>query len=153
MSAPPGTIELQTLFTGAGGLITVVGLVAWAIKSLGARVLAREDADKAAMSQRLKEQDDAIKALAAKRVDETSQMKDLQRDVQELTKTLGEMKGQLQQATAGIDQRIEGTGRYQRDELEKLRAEMDRRFKDFEFAIRQDVTRIIADQHPRAKRG
>ena len=134
---PDPGLSIPSLVLAIFGGVTSIGtLIVWIIKSLGSRVVQREDEDKKALTTKVEA---IITGFAEMRA-----------DAKGLNATMERLSGELSATRTALDQRIEKSGQYQQAETQKLREELKKDMSDLEFRLRQDFSRALAD---RAKRG
>lgn len=135
---PPGADPLNIALAIFGGVSALGTFIVWIVKSLGARVVQREDDDKKALAA-------TNAALSAKLEHVSETLASIKADMRMLTAEVSATRGQLTETRQTLDQRIEKAGLHHQTELAKLRDELRKEMSDLEFRLRGDFTRAIAD--------
>ncbi len=126
---PSAGLTLGTGIGIAGGTVSlatvIVGLIVWSLK----RNVQHEDDTKTDIKKRLTE-------VEKQQVELNVEVRDLKKDVHEMTGTLGELK-------RATETNREKMSEFYRSELKSVEDRMSQRLSEVQAAIRQDVMRAL----------
>lgn len=136
---PPSGMDPASLALAVFGGVTSIGsLIIWVVRSLGARVVQREDDDKKQLRAESAAVTSKLEAISVA-------LGELRSDLKMTTAEVSAIRGQLTETRQTLDQRIEKAGQHHQAELAKLKDELRKEMSDLEFRLRGDFTRALAD--------
>jgi len=114
------------IFNYVGGAAGIGVFVAWVVRTLGARVVEREDADKKAMQAKLDEREKAERAV-------TEVLIGIKHDV-----------GALRTGQDQLARQMESRAEAQDKEIASLRGEVKDQINQLEHRLRSDMQRLVS---------
>lgn len=129
-----------------GNMLPTIGLGIWGfVKWMGARTVKQADDAQAEAKESIKALDKRVTELERGNSDVRAEMRTLVASVEALRGTVVEVR-------STVDSRIEKQAENHRAAMKEASQALDERLEKLEFALRQDLTRAVADSMGKRRR-